>query len=175
MTKGYVYCMSSPCHYDVELQRRLYKIGRTSNDPRRRLKEMNAKTTNVPCPFVYHFVKKVKHAEQMEKKLHVYFAKDRYNPNREYFAVKLEDIQRMFEFIDGMWWDTSDQDESDQDSDEESDEESSVWGSDTEVSVQGSDEEEEEEEEDEEEEEEDDVSVQTTRYPLRKRRCVIED
>ena len=100
---GYVYCMSSSSHYDVERQQQLYKIGKT-NSPWKRLREMNRKSTHVPSPFVLHFAKYVQNVDRMEKKLHEYFAEVRYNPNREYFAVHIDEIKRIFDFIDGLWF-----------------------------------------------------------------------
>jgi hypothetical protein len=102
MNSGYVYCMSSPSHYDTEAREYLYKIGR-SCEPSKRLREMNRKATHVPAPFVIHFAKWVRDAPAVEKMLHMLFKDRRYRAEREFFAVPLKEIKEAFVLIDGTW------------------------------------------------------------------------
>lgn len=66
----------------------LVKIGKTSRcDLDKRMKELF--TTGVPLPFecVYACKVKLAHADELEKALHIAFAPDRVNENREFFRI----------------------------------------------------------------------------------------
>lgn len=66
----------------------LVKIGKTSrNDLYKRMKELF--TTGVPLPFecVYACRVKLQHMDELEKALHLAFAPNRVNENREFFRI----------------------------------------------------------------------------------------
>ena len=94
MSFGYVYVMSNPS------MPQLYKIGFTSRAPEERIQEANQPNTWIPTPFVYEFFKFVANPQQKETTIHKLLAKDRVNPNREFFRVDLEHVRLLFDLMD---------------------------------------------------------------------------
>jgi hypothetical protein len=78
----------------------LYKIGFTSRAAEERLQEANQPNTWVPMPFSYEFYKFVANPQAKEGVLHRILAKDRVNPNREFFRVDVEYVKLLFDLMD---------------------------------------------------------------------------
>lgn len=94
MSFGYVYVMSNPS------MPHLYKIGFTTRAVEERIQEANQPNTWIPTPFVYEFYKFVANPQQKEMTLHKLLAKDRVNPNREFFRVDLDHVRLLFDLMD---------------------------------------------------------------------------
>jgi hypothetical protein len=60
--------------------------------------------TGVPTKFVINFAKMVKKCREAEKDIHVKLAKQRVNPSREFFECPLQNIKRIFDKVEGVWW-----------------------------------------------------------------------
>lgn len=115
---GYIYCFSNPSMPDI------LKIGMTERTPEIRLNEANTSDTwRPPTPYKIEFAKKVIHAPEKEKTLHVLLEQytERINPRREFFRVSPEEVRKFFDLMDGeMWIDTNTIEEPDeQDSEDE--------------------------------------------------------
>lgn len=94
MSFGYVYVMSNPSMPG------LYKIGFTTRAIEERIQEANQPNTWIPTPFVYEFYKFVVNPQNKEMTLHKLLAKDRVNPNREFFRVDLDQVRLLFDLMD---------------------------------------------------------------------------
>ena len=94
MSFGYVYCISNPSMPG------LYKIGFTTRPHEERLQEANQPNTWIPTPFAYEFFKFVANPQQKEGTIHKILAKDRINPNREFFRVDVEQVKLLFDLMD---------------------------------------------------------------------------
>lgn len=46
----------------------------------------------------------VKKCREAEKEIHVKLAKQRVNPSREFFECPLQNIKRIFDKVEGIWW-----------------------------------------------------------------------
>ena len=84
----------------------LYKIGKTTLDPRTRLDRANSSGDEFapPLPYKLEFAKFVDDVGGKEKTIHKSLAPERVNPNREFFKRNLEQIRAIFELIEGEWW-----------------------------------------------------------------------
>lgn len=77
----------------------LVKIGKTTNDPEVRAKQLS--TTGVPSPFkVYGYIK-VYDLNETEKKIHRELSKYRKNKRREFFKLKPEEAIQKIQNISG--------------------------------------------------------------------------
>ena len=94
--EGYIYCLSNPAHPDI------FKIGKTS-DPEERRKTLSA-DTGVVFPFKIEFAKKVKDPSSKESKIHSYLHSKRVNPKREFFREPIDQIKKLFDLVDGEYW-----------------------------------------------------------------------
>lgn len=94
MSFGYVYVMSNPSMPG------LYKIGFTTRPMEERLQEANQPSTWIPTPFLLEFAKFVVNPHGKESTLHKILAKDRVNPNREFFRVELDAVKLLFDLMD---------------------------------------------------------------------------
>lgn len=94
MSFGYVYVMSNPSMPG------LYKIGFTTRPMEERLQEANQPNTWIPTPFLLEFAKFVVNPQQKEMTIHKILAKERLNPNREFFRVELEKVKLLFDLMD---------------------------------------------------------------------------
>ncbi len=87
------------------------KIGRTSNDLDRRIKELSS-STSIPLPFTCFYARTVSDAAKVENLLHRAFGNKRVNPKREFFLadpskvvedlqlLKIEDVTPTHELIE---------------------------------------------------------------------------
>ncbi len=94
MSFGYVYVMSNPSMPG------LYKIGLTTRAIEERIQEANQHSTWIPTPFVYEFYKFVVNPQHKEITIHKILAKERVNPNREFFRVDLDRVRLLFDLMD---------------------------------------------------------------------------
>jgi hypothetical protein len=94
--EGYIYCLSNPAHPDI------FKIGKTA-DPEERRKTLSA-DTGVVFPFKIEFAKKVKDPSCRESLIHSYLHNKRVNPKREFFMEPLYQIKKLFDLVDGEYW-----------------------------------------------------------------------
>lgn len=77
----------------------LVKIGMTSRlEIAKRMKELYS-STGVPLPFECVYACEVKDFEKAEKALHVAFAPDRINPNREFFKMDIKRVIAVLELL----------------------------------------------------------------------------
>ena len=97
MTKGFIYCISNP-----SFKANIYKIGFTTVNLHKRMRSLYK--TGVPTKFVINFAKMVKKCREAEKDIHVKLAKQRVNPSREFFECPLQNIKRIFDKVEGVWW-----------------------------------------------------------------------
>ena len=74
------------------------KIGSTGN-LEQRIKSLD--NTSIPIPFECFFAIEVPNAEEVERKLHKIFAKDRIRSNREFFDILPESAQEALELTNG--------------------------------------------------------------------------
>jgi hypothetical protein len=78
----------------------LLKIGFTTRPMEERLQEANQPNTWIPTPFLLEFAKFVVDPQKKESTLHKILAKDRVNPNREFFRVDLDQVKLLFDLMD---------------------------------------------------------------------------
>jgi len=108
MSNGYIYCFSNPSMPGI------HKIGMTERTPESRLSEANASDTwRPPTLYKIELAKKVSNPSQKEKTLHFLLERytDRINPNREFFRVSIEEVQKFFDLMDGEMWTKTDEEE----------------------------------------------------------------
>ena len=94
MEYGIVYLLTNP------VMPGLVKIGMTTQeDIDKRMKELY--TTDVPVPFECQFACKVKKGDcaKIEKALHMAFAPQRINANREFFRIQVEQAKAILELF----------------------------------------------------------------------------
>ena len=89
---GFVYCLSNE-----SFAQDIYKIGLTKGNPIERCKQLY--TTGIPTPFKIELSLKVSDCLAVEKLLHNKFKDYRISKKREFFKVKLSQIQKEFELI----------------------------------------------------------------------------
>ena len=102
---GYIYCLSNPVMPGI------CKVGMTKRMPDVRAKELF--TTGVAHPFKIEFAKKVSEFKQKEQILHTILSRysERVSYNREFFRISCEEVQKLFELIDGeIWHETTEND-----------------------------------------------------------------
>jgi hypothetical protein len=87
----FVYVLSNQAYLNI------YKIGWTSSLPEERAEELTG--TGHLHPFKVEYSKKFKNAEQIEKRCHEHFKKNRVANNREFFEVSLNEIK---DYIDSL-------------------------------------------------------------------------
>ena len=78
----------------------LYKLGYTTRAIEERLQEANQPNTWIPTPFLLELAKFVANPQQREMTLHKILAKERVNPNREFFRVDLTQVKLLFDLMD---------------------------------------------------------------------------
>lgn len=101
MSIGYLYCFSNRSMPSI------LKIGVTTREPLIRLKEANMSDTwRPPTPYEMEFAKKVISPMEKETILHTILAKytERVNPNREFFRASVEEVKKLFDLIDGDYY-----------------------------------------------------------------------
>lgn len=87
MEFGYVYILMNPSYPD------LVKIGKTTKDPKERMRELSS-STSAPHPFVLVHFENVTDCDAAEREVHEKLEKYRVNKRREFFEIKvLEAIQ----------------------------------------------------------------------------------
>lgn len=89
----WVYILSNPA-YD----RSIVKIGFTSHTPDLR-KESIDRSTGVPIPFKVEYAKQCRNGRELEQAVHAYFAKERINPNKEFFQVSVQEATQVIDRI----------------------------------------------------------------------------
>lgn len=90
---GIVYALTNPAMPG------LVKIGMTSRmEIAQRMKELYS-STGVPLPFECVYACEVKDFAKTEKALHIAFAPDRINPNREFFKIDTERVIAILEIL----------------------------------------------------------------------------
>lgn len=90
---GIVYALTNPAMPG------LVKIGMTSRmEIAQRMKELYS-STGVPLPFECVYACEVKDFAKAEKALHIAFAPDRINPNREFFKIDTERVIAILEIL----------------------------------------------------------------------------
>jgi hypothetical protein len=78
------------------------KIGMTERTPEERLAEANLPDTfKPPLPYVMAIHKKVNNCKEIEKKIHALLSDKRINPHREFFKITIEELNEIFNNIDG--------------------------------------------------------------------------
>lgn len=77
----------------------LVKIGISSNTVEMRKDQLYFGCSGVPLPFECVYACKVKDYKKAEKALHVVFAPDRINPNREFFKIEIERVIAILELL----------------------------------------------------------------------------
>lgn len=82
---GFIYVFSNPAMPG------LLKIGYTTKDTYKRLKELSDSTAS-PLPFEEEYSVMVEHPERIEKSIHRKLSYCRVNKNREFFKVGLDEI-----------------------------------------------------------------------------------
>jgi hypothetical protein len=93
---GYVYAFSN------ESMPGFIKIGMTERTPEERLAEANLPDTfKPPLPYVIEIQKKVNNCKETEKKIHTLLSDKRVNPHREFFKITIEELNEIFNNIDG--------------------------------------------------------------------------
>lgn len=86
-TPGYIYVLSNPSMPGI------VKIGRTTRDPKTRLRELNS-ATGVPVPFKLEYAARTYWPTESEKYIHQSIGGLRVNAKREFFKLsKAEAIQ----------------------------------------------------------------------------------
>jgi len=108
MSNGYIYYFSNQSMPGI------HKIGMTERTPESRLSEANASDTwRPPTLYKIELAKKVSNPSQKEKTLHFLLERytDRINPNREFFRVSIEEVQKFFDLMDGEMWTKTDEEE----------------------------------------------------------------
>ena len=98
IAKGWIYCLSN------KAMSNMYKIGYTEFLEKR---VFDLQKTGVPYPFHIEFAKKVVNPFEKEQKIHEILKKERITKNREFFKTELSDIQKLFELVDGLWYDAN--------------------------------------------------------------------
>jgi hypothetical protein len=101
MAEGYIYCFSNPSMPGI------LKVGMTERTPADRLSEANASDTwRPPTPYQIQFAKKVSNPLAKEKTIHVLLEQytERIHPRREFFRVSPEEVQKLFDLMDGEVW-----------------------------------------------------------------------
>jgi len=83
MNKGYLYILKNPAFPH------LLKIGRTVNDPQKRANEISS-STGVPIAFEIVYTIFVQDCVEFEKVIHQKLIDFRYNKNREFFVLSLD-------------------------------------------------------------------------------------
>ena len=97
MAKGYIYCVSNP-----SFQPNIYKIGFTTMNLEKRINSLYK--TGVPTKFVINFAKMVRQCHRTEQDIHIRLKKLRINPSREFFKCSETTIRKVFDKIEGVWW-----------------------------------------------------------------------
>jgi hypothetical protein len=98
MIEGSVYCFSN------ESMPGILKIGMTEKTPEERLVHANSSSTwNPPTPYKYEFSKKVLNPRETERKIHNLLSIKRSNPKREFFTASVEEVNLIFDMIDGEY------------------------------------------------------------------------
>ncbi|MBT4640362.1 MAG: GIY-YIG nuclease family protein [Deltaproteobacteria bacterium] len=101
MPKGTVYILLNPKFPD------LIKIGRTSRDPNKRVKELS-RQTGVPADFIIIYDELVNNCEEIETLMHDKFAGYREVRNKEFFRVRpKEAIKALIEYAENSRVDLS--------------------------------------------------------------------
>ena len=98
---GYIYCFSN------ESMPGILKVGMTLRTPPERLREANSSDTwRPPTPFCIEFAKQVNNPLEKEKALHrlLTIFTERIHPRREFFRVNVNEVQGMFDLVDGTMW-----------------------------------------------------------------------
>ena len=104
MSEGYVYCFSNISMPNI------LKIGMTERTPIERLNEANASDTwRPPTPYKIEFAKRVNNPKMKEYMIHKLLSElsERINPKREFFRNSVEEVNTIFNLIDGEWWEQS--------------------------------------------------------------------
>lgn len=84
-------------------KKNIYKVGYTTKTPSKRAIELYK--TGVPVPFDIEFTMQVKNARKVETQIHKLLKNNRVNGDREFFEVPLEKIRKIFQTINGIWYD----------------------------------------------------------------------
>ena len=89
----WVYILSNPAYSPS-----IVKIGYTSSTPELR-KESIDRSTGVPIPFKVEYAKQCRNGRELEQAVHAYLAKERINPNKEFFQISLEEARQVIDRI----------------------------------------------------------------------------
>jgi hypothetical protein len=109
--KGFVYGMKN------KSMPGLMKYGHTFLDPRIRAKKLQS--TGVPTPFEIIVAKMVDNPIDIEKGIHLILNTSRVSENREFFISTEEQANKLFDLIEGEWWDPRVEINEDEDDDED--------------------------------------------------------
>ncbi len=88
MSEGWIYIVSTLTYAEKDF----YKIGRTTQSPEVRAKQLS-QATGVPEKFIVHFAKDVSDCELAERMIHERLNSCRYRADREFFAISLENAK----------------------------------------------------------------------------------
>jgi hypothetical protein len=91
---GYVYALYNYCLRSVKQDDKEYvfiKVGMTTGDPWSRAKELS--TTGLPEPYKVVWYKSVENPAFIEKQMHCYLADRRFNKNREFFWMAIDEYE----------------------------------------------------------------------------------
>ena len=100
MTGGYLCCLSN------QLMPGILNVGMTELTPEKRLNEANKPDTFIPTPYKLEFAKKVLNPKQKIITLHKLLSQytERFKPEGEFFRVSIEEVNTLFDLIDGDLW-----------------------------------------------------------------------
>jgi hypothetical protein len=83
MAKGWIYILSNP-------SLKYLKVGQSSKDPQGRASELS-QATGVPTPFEIEYSALVDEYQRVERDVHLLLAKNRINPQREFFDCSVRE------------------------------------------------------------------------------------
>jgi len=90
MSEGWIYIASTPTYSEQDL----YKIGRTTDSPGQRAKQLS-QATGIPEKFKVFFAKDVSDCELAEGMIHERLKSCRYRVDREFFSVSLDNAKQV--------------------------------------------------------------------------------
>lgn len=85
---GYIYVISNPAFAE-----KMVKIGFTTRKPEERLDELDQ--AGLPTEYIEHYRIYTKDARKLEKRLHEYFAAQRFRPDKEFFKVEPYEVYQV--------------------------------------------------------------------------------
>lgn len=93
---GFVYIASNPSMPNM------LKIGKTKKHPTERMKELSS-GSGVPTPFQLAYYQPCEDMDDVEKRMHDYFKKQRAQEDREFFTISLFKAATTLDYIAGAF------------------------------------------------------------------------